>query len=142
MDAVTKENLLKKHCLDSDTCAICNSGVESSAHLIAGCSFSVGFWARIGVELDEDDVATLWQVRPPVHLPPAHFNAFLLLCCWRLWKHRHDVVFRSLPPAMIGSSRDVAKMPNSGHVDCPLRTVMLPLHGLLFSLPPPLLSYL
>jgi hypothetical protein len=76
-----KENLLKKHCLDSDTCAICNSGVESSAHLIAGCSFSAGCWARIGVELDEDDMATLWQVRPSVHLPPTYFNAFLLLCC-------------------------------------------------------------
>jgi hypothetical protein len=93
-----KERLLKKHCLNSDSCVICNSGIESSTHLIAGCPFSTGFWARIGVELDEDDVATLSQVRPPVHLPPTHFNAFLLLCCWRLWKHRHDVVFRSLPP--------------------------------------------
>lgn len=31
-------------------------------------------------------------------LPTAHFNTFLLLCCWRLWKHRHDVAFRSLSP--------------------------------------------
>jgi hypothetical protein len=69
----TKENLLKKNCLDSDTCEVCNSATESAAHLIAGWSFSAGFWRKIGMELI------------------AHFNAFLLLCCWRLWKHRHDV---------------------------------------------------
>ncbi|PUZ62771.1 hypothetical protein GQ55_3G013200 [Panicum hallii var. hallii] len=70
-------------------------------------------------------------------LPISTFFSPVLLA---LWKHRHDVVFRSPPPpppSMIGSSRDVAKMPNSGLVDCPLRTVMLPLHGLLFSLPLP-----
>jgi hypothetical protein len=94
----TKENLLKKHCIDSEDCEVCGSGVESAAHLIAGCSFSAGFWTRLGVDLAEDDVAYLWQVQPPVHLPARHFNAFLLLCCWRLWKHRHDVVFRSLAP--------------------------------------------
>jgi hypothetical protein len=42
--------------------------------------------------------AAVWDVRPPVHLPVAHFNVFLLLCCWRLWKHRYDVTFRYLPP--------------------------------------------
>jgi hypothetical protein len=95
----TKENLLKKHCLDSDTCEVCDSGAtESAAHLIAGCSFSSGFWQRVGIEVEEDDVANLWRVRRPPHLPAAHFNALLLLCCWRLWKHRHDVAFRSLPP--------------------------------------------
>jgi hypothetical protein len=38
-----KENLLKKHCIENDTCEICNTAVESTTHLIAGCSFSSGF---------------------------------------------------------------------------------------------------
>ena len=92
----TRENMLKKNCLDNDSCEVCGSGVESAAHLIAGCPFSAGFWSQVGIELDEDDVASLWNVRPPAHISTTHFNAFLLLCCWRLWKHRHDVVFRSL----------------------------------------------
>lgn len=95
----TKENLLKKHCLDNDTCEVCVTGaVESAAHLIAGCPFSSGFWRHLDIVIAEDDVANLWSVQPPAQLPAAHFNTFLLLCCWRLWKHRHDVAFRSLSP--------------------------------------------
>jgi hypothetical protein len=93
----TKENLLNKHCLHDDTCEICNEAVESVAHLIAGCPFS-GFWHRIGANMVEDNVASLWDVRPPTHIPGAHFSIFLLLRCWRLWKHRYDIAFHSLPP--------------------------------------------
>jgi hypothetical protein len=40
----TKENLLKKHYLDNDTCEVCDIGAtESATHLIAGCPFSSGF---------------------------------------------------------------------------------------------------
>jgi hypothetical protein len=65
----TKENLAKKNCLDNDTCEVCNSATESAAHLMAGCSFSAGFWRRIGVELTEEAVADLWNVGPPPHIP-------------------------------------------------------------------------
>ncbi|TVT99504.1 hypothetical protein EJB05_55173, partial [Eragrostis curvula] len=71
---------------------------ESSAHLIAGCAFAAGAWARLGIAITEDEVATLWCIQPPSGMPVAHFNVFMLLCCWRIWKHRHDVVFHSLPP--------------------------------------------
>jgi hypothetical protein len=46
----------------------------------------------------KDNVASLWNVRLPAHIPGARFSTFLLLCCWRLWKHRHHVAFRSFPP--------------------------------------------
>jgi hypothetical protein len=55
-----KENLLKKHCVDFDLCELCNTQVESAAHLIARCPFVAGFWNHIGVVLAEDDVASLW----------------------------------------------------------------------------------
>jgi hypothetical protein len=93
----TKENLVKKNYLGNDACEICGSATESVAHLIVDCAFSSGFWSHIGVDLTKDDVVNLWGVRPPVHLPTTHFNVFLLICCWRMWKHRHDVTFRSLP---------------------------------------------
>ncbi|TVU01445.1 hypothetical protein EJB05_53095, partial [Eragrostis curvula] len=93
----TKENLLKKHCVDSDLFELCGTQVETVSHLIAGCPFAAGFWQRIGINLSEEAVSSLWQVQSPVTMPAAHFNAFLLLCCWRLWNYRHDVVFRSMP---------------------------------------------
>ena len=80
----SKENLFKKHCVADDVCELCDSAVESSAHLVAGCPFAVGFWLRIGVQKFEADVLTLWRVQPPPQVSAAHFNAFILLCCWRL----------------------------------------------------------
>ncbi|GJN10304.1 hypothetical protein PR202_ga28387 [Eleusine coracana subsp. coracana] len=106
----TKNYLLKKNCVDSDLCELCNTYVESVAHLIAGCEFAAGFWRRLGITLTEGDVSQLWEVQPLAALPRAHFNALLLLCCWRLWKHRHDVVFRSMPPCyarlLVGCRKD------------------------------------
>ncbi|GJN35428.1 hypothetical protein PR202_gb24205 [Eleusine coracana subsp. coracana] len=95
----TRQNLLKKHCIDSESCELCSTQVESSVHLIARCAFAAGFWRWIGVQIGEEDVSALWRVHVPHSIPAAHSNAFLLLCCWRLWKHRHDVVFRLLPPS-------------------------------------------
>jgi hypothetical protein len=109
----TKDNLLKKHCVENGICELCLSAVESSVHLISGCPFDVGFWARLGISLTEEDASHLWCVRSPGHLPAAHFNIFLLLCCWRLWKHRHDVVFRSVSPSyerLMAGCRDDAEL--------------------------------
>ncbi|TVU48844.1 hypothetical protein EJB05_00123, partial [Eragrostis curvula] len=77
----TKENLLKKHCVDSDLCELCGTQVETASHLIAGCPFAADFWQRIGINLSEEAVSSLRQVQSPVTMPAAHFNAFLLLCC-------------------------------------------------------------
>jgi hypothetical protein len=90
----TKENLLKKYCVEDDVCELCLSALQSLVLLISGCPFVVGL-ARLGMSLTED-VSHLWCVRSQSHLPVAYFNAFLHLCCWRLWKQRHDVVFHSL----------------------------------------------
>lgn len=81
----TKVNLHRKHCIDSSRCDLCGAADESSAHLVVGCPFAAEFWDRIGVPLNDDDIDALWQVSPPPLLPKLHFNAFILLCCWRLW---------------------------------------------------------
>ncbi|GJM97395.1 hypothetical protein PR202_ga14319 [Eleusine coracana subsp. coracana] len=64
----------------SGTQCLVNWG-QSSAHLIAGCPFSVGFWLRIGVSISDDDVSRLWDIRAPSGVLVLHFNMFLLLCC-------------------------------------------------------------
>ncbi|GJN28650.1 hypothetical protein PR202_gb16799 [Eleusine coracana subsp. coracana] len=78
--------------LDARCCAFLWAGKESVsgaqclsvAHLIARCVFAAGFWCRLDITLTEGDVSQLWNVQPPATLPWAYFNAFLLLCCWRL----------------------------------------------------------
>jgi hypothetical protein len=70
---------MKKNCLDNNACDICGSATESVTHLIASWAFSSGFWSRIGVDLTEYDVVNFWGVRPPVHLPTTHFNAFFVI---------------------------------------------------------------
>jgi hypothetical protein len=51
-------------------------GVESTAHLIEGCSFPAGFWRQIGVELEEEEIDCLWDVQPLMHILTLHFNIF------------------------------------------------------------------
>jgi hypothetical protein len=65
----TKENLLKKHCVDSDVCEVCGERTETSAHRIVGCVFAAGLWRQIGMSLGESDVGCLWDVHPPTYVP-------------------------------------------------------------------------
>lgn len=44
----------------------------------------------------------LHQPKPSQVVPVLHFRVFYLLCFSAIWNHRHDVVFRGLPPS-IGS---------------------------------------
>ena len=36
----------------------------------------------------------LWTIQPQRGAPAHALSTMTLLCCWQLWKHRHDVVFR------------------------------------------------
>ncbi|KAF8691996.1 hypothetical protein HU200_039941 [Digitaria exilis] len=48
------------------------------------------------------DILGSHRRRPPgrcvngqaAHLPAEHHDAFVLLCCWQLWKRRNGVIFR------------------------------------------------
>jgi len=44
-------------------------------------------------------VQEVWKVPRPATIPAKHYDSFLLLVCWNLWKHRNEVVFNSLPPS-------------------------------------------
>ena len=53
----------------------------------------------LGMDATLGDVAKLWALPRPATIPTRHFDSFVLLICWNLWKHRNDVIFRSLPPS-------------------------------------------
>jgi hypothetical protein len=45
-----------------------------------------------------DGVQHLWETIAPIDMPSQAYSSLILLICWELWKHRHDVIFRDMPP--------------------------------------------
>jgi hypothetical protein len=93
-----KVNLERKGLLPDALCELCKSQDEDADHIITGCTFAQSFWRRIGWKPNE--VQRLWETRTPPRVPKEATPTFLLLCCWELWKHRHDVVFRGMTPSV------------------------------------------
>jgi len=90
-----KSNLLTKKIVDDATCELCDGAPETAEHLLFFCPFSAAFWQRLGVQLEPDTaVRDLHHLQKPGSLPPTHFDTFVLLCCWQLWKRRNGIVFR------------------------------------------------
>ena len=84
-----KTALCRKNILQDAICDICGDAEENGDHIISGCSFAKCFWRRIGWQPNSiAPVIELWKSSPPSTVSP-----MILLCCWELWKHRHDVVF-------------------------------------------------
>lgn len=109
-----RSSLLKKNIIEEDTCAICRQAPETADHIISGCPFTQAFWNAIGWQAGQiAGVQCLWETSAPVQLPRSAHSSLLLLICWEIWKHRHDVVFRAMPPdlsRLIAACRESAKM--------------------------------
>lgn len=70
-------------------------------YIIFDCPFATSFWSSLGVSLDPTPSAHhLWDMSRPVQIGSRQFIVFIHLCCWNLWKHRHHVVFRDVPPSL------------------------------------------
>jgi hypothetical protein len=94
-----KAALQRKHILQDALCDICGAQEEDADHIVSRCPFARAFWRRIGWRLqDIAPVTQLWTTCTPSSTPRAAASPLILLYCWELWKHRHDVVFRHLPP--------------------------------------------
>ena len=48
-------------------------------------------------------LSLIQEIRPPPHIPQAHFGTFLLLCCWHIWKRRNNTVFRDDRTTLAGA---------------------------------------
>jgi hypothetical protein len=96
-----KANLLKKHIVEDDSCDLCSQSSESCDHLFFVCPVARSFWSHLGWDPSLlPSVESLWEIPCPDHIPKELFSTLVLLCCWNIWNHRHDVVFRHLAPSL------------------------------------------
>ncbi|CAO2161808.1 unnamed protein product [Urochloa humidicola] len=51
----------------------------------------------MGFDTTQNHVCSLWEVQRPATIPAKHYNSFLLLVSWHLWKHRNAIVFNDEP---------------------------------------------
>ena len=109
----SRENLKRRKVLEDAACEICASADETAAHIMFECEFAKSFWAALHIDLPSlMTTAKLSELVPPQHIPAGHFDSFLLLCCWQLWKRRNNAVFRQqLDPlgAVMRAARDDAR---------------------------------
>ena len=90
-----KENLLKRRILTDSTCELCGGQPETASHLILHCSFAASFWRSLGFDIPDDfEARDIHQLPRPASIASSHFDTFVLLCCWHLWKRRNGITFR------------------------------------------------
>ncbi|CAO2199523.1 unnamed protein product [Urochloa humidicola] len=91
----SRSQFFKRHAVSESLCEVCGQAEEIASHIMFRCQYAQDLWARLGVTLPASVSSTnLGAISRPDHIPAAHFDAFLLLCCWQLWKRWNGVVFR------------------------------------------------
>jgi hypothetical protein len=98
-----KVNLRQKCIMDDDTCAVRGTSSDTANNLIFTCPFSQGLWSAVGLaahnaQANKHSLARLLASLQSLQ-PAARYNAFILLFCWKLWKHRNEVVFNTMAPS-------------------------------------------
>jgi hypothetical protein len=92
-----KANLYRKKIVDSPACTVCGADQETPDHIILHCPFAAQFWSTLGLQ-DVHNLQTknLHCFQKLQNLPADQYSAFIILCCWQLWKRRNEVVFRDV----------------------------------------------
>ncbi|KAF8659972.1 hypothetical protein HU200_058054 [Digitaria exilis] len=91
----SRSQLHRRGVVSDATCEICGLEEEMATHIMFGCSFAREWWSAINIELPGTPCARfLNAISCPQHIPDEHFDGFLLLCCWKLWKRRNTMIFR------------------------------------------------
>jgi hypothetical protein len=92
-----KTNLAKKRIVQNIDCDVCQAAEETPAHVIFGCPAAKQFWEAVQIQTDENwNIQALQGITQPPHIPAKHFETFILLCCWHIWKRRNNTVFRTI----------------------------------------------
>ncbi|XP_066334381.1 uncharacterized protein [Miscanthus floridulus] len=91
---------------DSDTCIICDQGVETMDHILLGCVFSREVWALWLRRLHLDDLvhvheeeAMQWWLRNRKLIPKPMrrgFDSLFFLIGWMLWKEWNARTFNRI----------------------------------------------
>ncbi|CAO1940520.1 unnamed protein product [Urochloa humidicola] len=95
-----RANLLLKNIVDDAKCELCHNREETCDHIIFTCPFASQVWAGLGMDIQFATVKALWEVPRPTAIPIKHYDSFLLLVSWQIWKHRNDVVFNGASPSL------------------------------------------
>ncbi|KAI4978905.1 hypothetical protein ZWY2020_015658 [Hordeum vulgare] len=121
--------LLRKIIISADEagCPCCGTELETANHLIFCCPFVVQFWRWVGLSVDDASVGALQSFDAVPAVRVASPGAFVLLCCWQLWKRINAVVFRNVSPSLAATFKDCRddaglwrsrfKMEDRPHVD-------------------------
>jgi hypothetical protein len=60
-----------------------------------GCPFAKVFWELLQVQTNNiNSVEDIHMLARPENIPAAHFDGFVTLSCWLLWKRRNELVFQ------------------------------------------------
>jgi hypothetical protein len=90
-----RSNLFRKHIVDSPACLICGVDQETLDHLIFQCPIAAQFWSQIRLQSSSNLQCGNWHNIQKIRgIPDEQYSAFVLLCCWQLWKRRNAFVFR------------------------------------------------
>ena len=117
-----RTNLLVKTIIEDSTCELCKADAESPDHLILHCQTASQYWAHLGIAVRHASVSQLWLLERPPRIPTQHYHTFLLLCAWQIWKHRHDVVFRSKEPSLLLLVAELQRGSSPMETDCHEKT--------------------
>nr|CAB3445429.1 unnamed protein product [Digitaria exilis] len=107
-----RSNLFRKGIVEDVACAICG-GNEDCDHVVLSCPFATQVRRGLGAGTEGVSAKTIWTVVRPTTIASKHYDCFLLLVCWMLWKHRNGVVFNSESPSLARfwrSCRDEARL--------------------------------
>lgn len=83
-------------------CPVCSMELVDADHLMFRCPFAREFWRAVGVGEPATNalMGSLQNFDVRSAVGEASPGAFVLLCCWQLWKHRNGVVFRGDTPSL------------------------------------------
>ena len=99
----TGERLAGRGLPHAPRCPLCDQAVETMAHLLTGCSFSMTVWFEVlswirstsGPPTVEGDFAEWWSlvVRTAPRQLRKGTSSIIMLIAWWIWKHRNAAVF-------------------------------------------------
>ncbi|MFS7922786.1 putative reverse transcriptase zinc-binding domain-containing protein [Helianthus anomalus] len=98
----TKVALLKRNILiDDSRCAFCGDGDDEVDHVFTGCAFAASVWNGIlgwlGIpnyfSFSVSDLGNMHKIDGLSATRKDTIRGMVMVCCWRIWRARNDVVF-------------------------------------------------